>query len=277
MSAYRELHLPLWYISISDHMVAVQNAALQNLQRQRVLNQALDGAFQRTRAVGPIIAFEEQQLFGCRRELDGDLAIGQQFAQIIQPQLNNVRKLLFVQRTEDDDVVHAIEKLRTEVLPQGFHDVPRGFLKSFRRAETFRLQIAGADIGRHNNDRILEIDRAAFGVREPAIIENLQQDIEDVRMRLFNFVKQDHAVWPATDRFGELAALVIADISRRRANQAGHGVFFHVFRHVNAHHGVLIVKEKLSQRPRQFGFAYSGGAKKNERANRLARIAQTGA
>jgi hypothetical protein len=37
------------------------------------------------------------------------------------------------------------------------------------------------------------------------------------------------------DTVGEQAALVEADVARRRADQPGHGVFFHVLAHVEAH------------------------------------------
>jgi len=43
-----------------------------------------------------------------------------------------------------------------------------------------------------------EVDRAALAVGEAAVVEYLQQDVEDVRVRLLDFVEQDHLVGPAT-------------------------------------------------------------------------------
>jgi hypothetical protein len=38
-----------------------------------------------------------------------------------------------------------------------------------------------------------EIDRAALAVGQAAVVEDLQQHVEDVRVRLLDFVEQDHA------------------------------------------------------------------------------------
>jgi hypothetical protein len=43
-------------------------------------------------------------------------------------------------------------------------------------------------------------------------------------MRLLDLVEQDHLVGPAPYRFGQHAALVVADIARRRADQAADGM-----------------------------------------------------
>ncbi len=45
-------------------------------------------------------------------------------------------------------------------------------------------------------------------------------------------------IGPPPHRFGELAAFLVADIARRRADQAGDGVLLHELAHVDAHHGV---------------------------------------
>ena len=46
-----EDHLPLWNIGFHHHMVAMMDLAFQNLQRQRVLDHALDRPLQRTSAI----------------------------------------------------------------------------------------------------------------------------------------------------------------------------------------------------------------------------------
>src|SRR5262249_7333788 len=74
-------HLALGDVGINDHVVAVEYFAFQDLERQRILDKPLDGPLQWPGAVGSIVAFQKQQLFCSRRELDGDLAISQQLAQ----------------------------------------------------------------------------------------------------------------------------------------------------------------------------------------------------
>ena len=96
------------------------------------------------------------------------------------------------------------------------------------------LNALAADIGGHHNHGVFKVDRAALAIGEAAIVEHLQQNIEHIRVRFFHFIQQNHAVRLAPHLFGEKAAFFIAHIARRRANQAGHGVFFHVFGHINA-------------------------------------------
>ena len=79
-------------------------------------------------------------------------------------------------------------------------------------------------------------------------------------MRLFDFVEQDDAKRAAAHGFGELPAFVVAHIARRRSDEAGYGVLFHVLGHVQAHDVALIVKQVVRKRARQFGLAHAGGA-----------------
>ncbi len=72
-------------------------------------------------------------------------------------------------------------------------------------------------------------------------------------------------IGPPANGFGQPAALFVADISGRCADQAGDGMLLHELAHVDADHGVFIVEEKLGQRLAQFGFADAGGAEEQER------------
>ncbi len=36
------------------------------------------------------------------------------------------------------------------------------------------------DVGGHDDDRVAEVDRAALGIRQSAIFQDLQEDIEDL-------------------------------------------------------------------------------------------------
>ena len=53
-------------------------------------------------------------------------------------------------------------------------------------------------------------------------------------MRLLDLVEQQHAMRVLIDGIGQQAALVEADIARRRADQAADAVPLHIFRHVEA-------------------------------------------
>ena len=85
------------------------------------------------------------------------------------------------------------------------------------------------------------------------------------------------AYGPAADRLGELAALLVADVARRRADEPRHRVLLHVLRHVDAHHRPLVVEEEVGERARELGLADAGRAEEQERADRAVRIGQPGA
>ena len=50
--------------------------------------------------------------------------------------------------------------------------------------------LGGTGIGGHHQDHVPEVGFAAVGVGEDAAIHDLQEDIEDIRVRLLHFVQQ---------------------------------------------------------------------------------------
>jgi hypothetical protein len=124
---------------------------------------------------------------------------------------------------------------------------------------------------------LLEVDRAALAVGQAAVVQHLQQHVEHIRMRLLDLVEQDHLIGPAAHRLGQRAALLIADIARRRADQAGDRVLLHVLRHVDAHHRLVVVEQERGQRLGQLGLADARGAEEHERADRPVGVLQAGA
>ena len=80
---------------------------------------------------------------------------------------------------------------------------------------------------------------AADVIGQPAFLHDLQQHVPDVGVGLLDFVEQDHAVGPAANLLGELAAFFVADVARRRTDQPADVVLLHVFGHVDLHQGVL--------------------------------------
>ena len=54
-----------------------------------------------------------------------------------------------------------------------------------------------------------------MSVRYLALVKNLEQDIENVGMSLFNFVKQKYRIRTAANLFCYLTGFIVAYISRR--------------------------------------------------------------
>ena len=98
------------------------------------------------------------------------------------------------------------------------------------------------------DDGVAEVHGAALPVGQAAVVEHLQQDVEDVRVRLLDLVEQDHGVRPAAHGLGQVAALLVADVARRRADQPRDRVLLHELGHVDADQRVLGVEQEFGER-----------------------------
>src|SRR5690242_14657517 len=121
-----------------------------------------------------------------------------------------------------------------------------------------------ADIRGHDYDHVLEIDGATLTVRQSAVIEDLQERIEYVVMRFFDFIEQDDRIRPAPHSLGELSAFVVAYVARRRANQMRDSMLLLILGHVDPDHGPLVLEQEFGERPRQLGFPYASGAEEQK-------------
>ncbi len=94
------------------------------------------------------------------------------------------------------------------------------------------LQKPRAQVRGHDDDGVFEVHRVAQAVGQLAILENLQQDVVDVRMSLLDFVQQNDRIRRALHPLGQLAAFFVAYISGRRTDELGDRVLLHELRHV---------------------------------------------
>ena len=188
---------------------------------------------------------------------------------------DDLPQVLAVERVEDDRFVDAVEELGQELGTERGADRLANFFLAAPFVGDLLDQLA-ADVRRHDDDRVGEIDGAAVAVGQAAVVENLQQDVEDVAMGLFDFVQQHDAIGTAADGLGQPAPFFVADIAWRSADQAADGVAFHELAHVDPDHGVFVVEQDFGQRLAKFGFADAGRAQKDERADRPVGVLQAG-
>ena len=66
------------------------------------------------------------------------------------------------------------------------------------------------------------------------MVHDLQEHVEQIRMRFLDLVEQQHAMRMLVDAVSEQAALIEAHVTGRRPDQARDGVTLHVLRHVEA-------------------------------------------
>jgi hypothetical protein len=95
-------------------------------------------------------------------------------------------------------------------------------------------------------------------------------------MGLLHLVEQHDAVGAAADRLGELAALLVPDVARRRADEPRYGVAFLVLAHVDPHDRPLVVEQVVRERAGELRLADPGRPEEQEGADRTVRIAQPG-
>ena len=129
-----------------------------------------------------------------------------------------------------------------------------------------------ADIGRHDQDGVLEIHGPPLRIGDAAVIQYLQQYVEHIGVCFLDLVEEHDRVRFSADCLGQLTALFVADVSRRRSDQSGHGVFLHVLGHVDPDHVLLVVKKCLRQCFGQLGLTDTGGTQEQEGTDRLGGI-----
>ena len=159
-----------------------------------------------------------------------------------------------------------------EMLADDLHDLGLHALVVLRARQL--LDPLAAEVRGHDDHGVAEVDRAALAVRQAAVVEHLEQHVEHVRMRLLDLVEQHDRIRLAPHGLGEIAALLVADVARRRADQPRDGVLLHELRHVDADHRLLGVEQERGERLRELGLADARGAQEQERAVRPVRIGQ---
>jgi hypothetical protein len=65
-------------------------------------------------------------------------------------------------------------------------------------------QVLRANVRRHDDDRVLEVDRVAQSIGQLAVFKHLQQQVEHIRMRLLDLVQQHDRVRRTLDALGQL-------------------------------------------------------------------------
>src|SRR6516164_1234611 len=257
-----ELRLFPGALDVDDHDVARPQLAEQDLLGQAVLDLPLDRAAQRTGAEHRIVAALGEQILGGRPDLDAHVAVLQPLVDLGDHQVHDLEDLFLLQLVEHDHVVDTVEELGPEVLLQllgdlRLHPVVRtpGLALPGEPDRDALGDVTRAQVRGHDDHGVLEVHHAALGVGEAPVLEDLQQRVEDVRVGLLDLVEQDHRERPAAHLLGQLAALLVAHVTGRRAEQPGNRVLLHVLGHVELDQRVLVAEQELRQRLGQLRLA----------------------
>ena len=237
-----------------------------------MLQEPLEG----TGTIDRVITAVHDEVLGGIGEPQTQLTIRQTLLQISNQQINDLLGLFLLQGLVEYDLIQPVEELGTELLPQQlFHFSPGGFGDVAILVDAVQ-DIGRAQVGGEDNDGILEVHCPALGVGDPTVIQYLEQDIEYIRVCLFDLIKEHNRIGLAADCFGELTALLITYISGRRSDQTADREFLHILGHINAHQIAFIVKQGFCQCLGKFCLAHAGGTQEQEGPNGTIRVLDTG-
>ena len=121
-------------------------------------------------------------------------------------------------------------------------NIPRSKAHRLIIPQTSCPQIAG-----HDNNRVGEVHLAALAISQLTIIQDLQENIENIRVRLFHLVKEQDRIRSVAHLFRQLPPFFIAYIAWRRSIEAASREFLHVLTHIKADESRLVIKETFGQ------------------------------
>ncbi len=131
-----------------------------------------------------------------------------------------------------------------------------------------------SQVRRANNNRVAKINDAPLPIRQPPIIQNLQQHIHHIAIRLFKLIKKHHRIRPPPHLLRQLSTLIIPHISWRRTHQSARRILLLKLRHVQRNQRLLIPIHSLRQHLRQMRLPYPRRPQKQKTPNRPLRIRQ---
>ena len=237
--------------------------------RELIEHHMLDDAAYRTCPELGVVAFLADP-FNCSGRIAKLDAIDlQEAGRAVELDADDLVDLAATQRGEDDGLIDTVEELWTDrLLQKAEYQLTRLVDSSLLTArgdvgETLTDEV-GAEVARHDDDRILEVHQTALIIRQTTVIEDLQEDVEDVGVSLLDLVEEDDGVGLAADRFGELTTFVIAYISWRRTDETGGGELLLILAHIDTGEHRLVIEEDFSQRLCQLGLPDTGGTEEDE-------------
>ncbi len=256
---------------------------MQDALRELVLDLALHGAAQGAGTERRVEADLDELVLRGIRQLHRHVAVEQALAEALREQAHDLAELLLVQLREDDDVVDAVEELGLEVPLELLVDLAlHPLVRRLRVALDLEPDRAAGDglrteVGRHDDDGVLEVDDAALTVGQATLFEDLQQRVEDVGVGLLDLVEQHDRERLAAHLLGELAALFEADEPGRGTEQPRDGVLLAELAHVERDQRRLVVEQELGERLGELGLSDARGAGEDERAGGALRVLEAGA
>src|SRR5580693_8474167 len=165
----------------------VPDLAGEQLDGERVDDEPLDRPLQRTGAELRVEPLAGEEGPGPLGRPDLDPAVLHPALHERELEVDDPLDLRFPERVEHDEVVEPVEELRPEERAERLVEDLLPGLGGLRRREPVRPEVA-----RHDDEGVAEVDGPALPVRQPPVVEELEEDVDDVRVGLLDLIEQDH-------------------------------------------------------------------------------------
>src|SRR5699024_9462316 len=163
--------------------------------RDAVIEFALDHAAQGPSTEFGLVALVGEPVEGIGGDIERDalrlepLAAGRQLLAHDGPQLRAI------ETGEHHGVVDAVEELRPHEFLEPSHDLGlEVLLRILCDAGVEAQWVAGhelrTEVGSHDDDGVAEVDRAPLAIGEASVVEDLQEQVERIRVRLLDLVEE---------------------------------------------------------------------------------------
>jgi len=214
-------------------MVPALELACQNVLCHGALNEALNGLSQGPCAEARVKPAVAQKVFN---NLSADFKVNaalfeKALAALLEEQPGNLHDLRMRKRREDAALVYSVPQFQWQSLFGFFQDF---FIRRRRgggggpkpEVSCFGGEGFGAQVAGHQHNGIGEVHMPALPIRQPALLQNLQKQHEDVPVGFFNFVQDDDTRRAFAHRLRKLASVAITDITCGCADEAADAMAF---------------------------------------------------
>src|SRR5262245_22714563 len=271
-----ELHLKRLAVAANEQkLIAFRISMLDQRGRERREKMMIDRAFEWPGAHRGGEALVQQELE--RRCLPFDRPFTMTQATSLEHACkflhDNAPHVFSAQRAEDDDPIETIDELRTEALANRLHDlVCRDRFEAGHEAWSRIDSDRAPDVRSQDDDAMAEISRMSLRVRQPPVVEDLEEQIPRIGMSLLEFVQQDDGKRlfpdPLCERVAFLGVTGVADDLPDRIDTLE-------FAHVEAYQPIGRSEQELRERFCKLGLARSRRAREQEHGNRLMGIGES--
>src|SRR5690554_4592506 len=190
-----ERQLPGLLVDTDEDRAVRRKVSEQHPLGEGILQVALDRPTQRSRTQLGLVAPRAQELLGVVGQHQIELLSRELLADPVEEQIHDLLQLVHLQLVEDDVLVETVQELGTEVPLQLLRHLLLHLLVVHRlvsdlETDGLLAQVANAQVGGHDDDRVLEVDRTALGVGQPALLQGLEERGEHVGVGLLDLVER---------------------------------------------------------------------------------------